>query len=167
MSTNRLPLDENTRRLPGWSEGECVTLADGQRWCFPPKSHPEYAATAAVANHEITRALLPLHNFPMIEKQGQDAQVGDVAGLVETMDRFFRPYRSVFAAGSTMLRYNYNLSDAEIDRLMPFNYQLSELADPTSNASTATPLKLAVPNAVARAIGLDLKPELDAIAQSN
>ena len=165
---SRLPLDEKGLRRPGWTEGEWITLADGQAWSFPdPAAVPGHNELAADAARELSDQMIPLMNIDAIAKQGERALASDPGDMFRSIGRALAVYRIAFRAGSNLLRRNYAIGDEECERLMPFNYQLSDLADPTSKVHMATPAELAIANAVAKACGVDWESDFARIAGSN
>jgi hypothetical protein len=166
---NRLPpSSEVTARLPEWIEGEWITLADGQAWSFPPpESIPGYQNRAREAAGEVVDSLLAHLNIDAIRRYGQAATAGDPSGLVRTLGQMFAIYQVTFWTGSVLLKRNYNLTDTDCDRLMPFNYQVADMANPQSNVHQTTPEVLAISNAVAKVSGVNIGPELARITSSN
>jgi hypothetical protein len=166
---NRLlaPSEVTTRR-PDWIEGEWITLADGQAWSFPP---PESIAgdqdAARVAAREVVDNVLSLINLDAVRQAAPQATTGDPSGMLRTIGRMFALYQVVFFAGSALLKQNYLISDADCDGLMPFNYQVTDLADPSSKVHQTTPEILAISNAIAKVSGVNIGPELERITSSN
>jgi hypothetical protein len=166
---NRLfPSNEITARRPDWVEGEWITLADGQAWSFPPPGAiPGYQDRAQEAAREFIDNLLPLLNIDAMRRYGLAAMAGDPSGLLRTVGQMFAMYQVAFWAGCILLKRNYTVSDTVCDMLMPFNYQVSDLADPLSKVHQTTPEILAMCNAVAKVSGVDIGPELARITSSN
>ena len=50
---------------------------------------------------------------------------------------------------------------------MPFNYQLDEIEDPLYKLNPTTPRALAISNAVAKVLGIDVSAELSRVTASN
>jgi hypothetical protein len=110
---------------------------------------------------------LSLLNVDAIRRYGEEATAGDPSGLVRTLGQMFAIYQVTFWAGSVLLKRNYNLTDNDCDRLMPFNYQVTDMGDPRSKVHQTTPEVLAISNAVAKVSGINIGPELARITSSN
>ncbi|WP_020467737.1 hypothetical protein [Singulisphaera acidiphila] len=166
---NRLPQSaEILSRRPEWLEGTWITLADGQAWSFPPPTAiPGYQEIAHDAAREAVDNILPLLNVDAIRRQVGAIATGDPSGVLRGLGQMFALYQIAFRLGSILLRHNYNATDADCDLLMPFNYQLGDLPDPQSRIHKTTPEILAMSNAIAASIGVDIGPELARIVGSN
>jgi hypothetical protein len=166
---NRLPASsEIAARRPDWIEGEWITLADGEAWSFPPtEAIPGYQEAARKACRVFVDNILALLNIDAIHRAGKKAKEGDPSDLLLTIVRMFALYQIVFFAGSALLKRNYFVTDADCERLMPFNYQATDLVNLHSRLHQATPEVLAISNAVARISGIDVGPELARITTSN
>lgn len=166
---NWLPISkEKASRRPNWVEGNWVVLADGESWSFPPPEViPGYQEKALGMAREVVDSLLPLLNVDAIRRSGLAATAGDPSALLRTLGQMFAMYQIVFRAGSALLKRNYDLADSYCDVLMPFNYQVADLADPLSKIHQTTPEILAICNAVAKISGVDIGPEMARIASCN
>jgi hypothetical protein len=166
---NRLPEPtEKTVRKPGWIEGEWITLADGQSWSFPPPGLvPGYSTAASEASRMVVDKLMPFLNIDAVRRHTQQALDGDPSAVLRDLGQMLALYQIVFWAGSALLQANYDVADADCDRLMPFNYQLGDLAVPDSRIHRTTPEVLAMSNAIVAASGIDIGPILERITSSN
>jgi hypothetical protein len=165
---NRLPSSEEIARRPDWVEGHWITLTDGLTWSFaPPAAIPGYEAASREATRIVVDNVLSLLNMEAIRKSGQQASAGDPSNAIRSIGQVFALYQVVFWAGSTLLKRNYRVTDADCDRLMPFNYQLTDLADPQSRVHQTTPETLAICNAIAAISGINIGPALARITTSN
>lgn len=167
-SRNRLPSNEMVARRADWVEGEWISFADGEAWSFPPTDAiPGYQDAARQAGREIVDSILALTNLDAIRRAGEKAEAGEPSALLRTFGQMFAFYQVVFFAGSALLKRNYTVTDADCECLMPFNYQVKDLADPDSKVHQRTPEVLAISNAVAKVSGVDVGPELARITASN
>jgi hypothetical protein len=165
---NRLPSNELSARKPDWVEGTWITLSDGEAWSFPPPgSIPGYEEATQVACRSIVDSILSLINTDKIKLAAEKAKDGGHSAMLKTVGQMFGLYQVVFIAGSALLKRNYAVTDADCERLMPFNYQLTDLANPQSKVHQTTPEVLAISNAIAKISGIDVGPELARISTSN
>ncbi len=170
-----MPLVEHQLRRECWSDGSTLILGDGQRWTFPVRD--QVPGQAEFTQHTARQALNELIPF----SKGEDLRAhasrvasgirsGDrqsvEAGML-TADKALGLYRAVFRIASRALRHNYRLTEADCERLMPFNYQLAELSDPDSKLNTATPQLLGIFNTVLSVCCVDLGSEFSRIGVSN
>ncbi len=167
---NRLPpTGELAARRPDWTEGTWIALSDGQEWNFPPTTAiPGYDQVATAAARVALKSIMSLvAASPNTVKHVQNAIAGDPAKLVETIGHILGVHQVAYWAGSTLLKRNYDLTDEDCDRLMPFNYQLADLADPESKLHRAIPQTLATCNRIAALSGINIGPLLQDMSRDN
>ena len=166
-----MPLRESRCRSESWVEGTWITLADWQSWCFPPcEAVPGHAEMAKRAAKSVVDDLMPLLNIGALKAQGLAIAAGDpsvAAATIRKLGRMMGIHRAGFRIACELLTHNYKISQEDCERLMPFNYQVSELSDPDSNVNTATPQLLAIFNSVLSISGVDLDSEFSRIGLSN
>jgi hypothetical protein len=122
-------IPEPSRRLPSFLGGKPIQLADGQAWAFPsPDSVPGYRDAAHEMAREAARAFAGMADF----SPGRDASGLSGDAVTATLDRALAPYRIIVRAATLLLRANYDLSDAEIAGLLPFDYHAADRDDPDS-----------------------------------
>ena len=160
-------LNESERRREDWLPGRWIALGNGQSWCFPPQEsvhgHAELAAGLAGL---FADNMLPLINIGAIANQVRAARQGDPEGVLRSFARGMALYRVVFAAGRSLLSRNYELTDAEIRDLMPFDF---DLGDPAGRAKLDAfgPETAEMTNTIASISGVDLASLMDRIGRSN
>ena len=159
--------DESTFRRPDFVPGTWVFLADGQAWNFaPPSAVPGYEQlTWEVVSIAVGSFMAYLNTGDPDRRL--EAALGGHAGSLRVIAKDLGVYQLVFWAGSTLLKRNYRLTDADCDRLMPFNYQLAEIEDPSSKLRLATQPVLSMCNDVAAVLGMDASEEYSRAIASN
>lgn len=165
---NRLPSIEISARRADWIEGQWITLADREAWCFPPTSSiAGYDQAERAACNTVVDSVLALLNTQKVRQAAEKAKSGDPSAILVTVGQMFALYQKVFFAGSALLKRNYTVTDSDCERLMPFNYHLTEIFDPNSKVHQTTPEVLAKSNEISKVSGIDVGPELARITSSN
>ncbi|WP_422931827.1 hypothetical protein [Singulisphaera sp. PoT] len=160
--------DEGDRRRVDWVEGEWLVLADGQRWCFaPPESVPDYAEESEIASRRVVDLFIMLINSRTIRNENRLISLDDPASSIRALACTFTLCRIVLWAGIKLLRRNYRITDAECERLMPFNFGIGDLDDPRALFYRAGPESFAICSRVAGVSGIDIRAKLSRIASSN
>lgn len=154
-------LDADALRAADFIPGPTVTLADGGPWTFPDpaavaESEPALEAEIRAAEKAAYDAVFALAkigaNFDAVARKAERGEYGKIATAVETT---FAVYRAIHRAGTAALKRNYALSDDDCRRLMPFDYDVSEILDPESRVHRAGPRENAMSQAVGVAVGFD------------
>ena len=159
--------DESTLRQLDFAPGTWVFLADGQAWNFaPPSAVPGYEKLTRDAKAIAVGSYMAYLNAGNPDRR-LDAALGGNAGSLRNIAKVLGVYQLIFRAGSALLKRNYCLTAAACDRLMPFNYQLAEIEDPSSRLHHASQPILAISNAVAAVLGIDAGEEFSRAIASN
>jgi len=162
MSDSKRPPNEKSARRTNWTEGTWITLNDNQGWSFPPPAAvPGYQMWAKDASKDIFRRIMAL---PTIEPARLYASVQglpvDPAGAMATLQSVLALYQGGYTIASEFLKKNYDITYADCEILLPFNYQVEDYLDPNSNLHKATPSQLAMFNASVIATGVNISQEL-------
>lgn len=108
---NDTPLTEEARRKPTWKPGRPVLLTNREHWHIP---RPLIVLTVDETESGFVECLTtedPNGHYLELAKARRDA-----TGNYEFM-------RAEILLGSYLLRWNYDLTPAEVARLMPFYYK--------------------------------------------
>jgi hypothetical protein len=109
---DELPLTEEARRKATWKPGRPVLLTNGEQWHVP---RPLIVLTVDETESGFVECLTtedPQGRYLELARARRDA-----ANNYEFM-------RAEILLGSYLLRWNYDLTPAEVARLMPFYYKL-------------------------------------------
>lgn len=110
MSTSN-GLTEESRRKPTWKPGRPVVLSDGAAWSFP---RPLIVLTVDETESGFKECLTiddPDGKYLELAKARRDAATN------------YEFIRAEILLGSYLLRWNYDLTPAEVATLMPFYYK--------------------------------------------
>lgn len=105
------PLTEEARRKPTWKPGRPVVLTNGEAWHVP---RPLIVLTVDETESGFVECLTtedPQGRYLELAKARRDAATN------------FEFIRAEVLLGSYLLRWNYDLTPAEVAQLMPFYYK--------------------------------------------
>jgi hypothetical protein len=148
---------EKMMRQDHWAEGTWVTLADGNRWSFPPhESVPGYDEKVADLARDFATKTLPSLDTDAILGQMRRLAEGQTEGAIRTLSRAMAIYSLAFEAGSMLLMHNYHLSEGHCEALMPFNFKVDGTPEAKAKIDRFGPDIAPMCNAIATLCGAEL-----------
>lgn len=108
-----MPIDESTRRTPGFTEGASAELADGRKWTFPRLALTlRHRVRYAPAGLAVCRSAVPSDELPRLGDW--IAAITSPAGSIDGHSY----WSARMEAAAALLRLNYELSDDELAGLL-------------------------------------------------
>lgn len=108
--SNEERIDEQSRRRPGWRDGAKIELADGQEWTFP-RPRVRYVPSDHERGFEVRSGFGPEYDATIVAYD-EAVERGDWPGMVGGQMKI----------AAFLLRLNYDLTTAELQRLLQFEY---------------------------------------------
>jgi hypothetical protein len=112
-------LDEKALRKPEWTEGDWITLGDGQPWSFPKPKLREWRPIFTEGRAKFSPYSFPTHGAGYLLKL--DELVNTEAGIEQIA--------KIATLGADLLRQNYSLDDEQLGVLLSFHL-IEETGEP-------------------------------------